>query len=48
MSKKMSKRENPIELKCKRCGRKWEYTGDKEYYASCPDCKTSVKIPQDE
>ena len=33
-----------IELTCKKCGRKWDYTGEKEYYNSCPDCKTSVKI----
>jgi len=33
-----------IELKCKKCGREWTYRGKKEYYATCPDCKTSVKI----
>lgn len=33
-----------MELKCKRCGRKWDYKGKKKYYTSCPDCKTSVKI----
>jgi hypothetical protein len=36
-----------IKLKCKnpKCRREWEYKGDKKFYASCPDCKTSVKIP---
>ena len=33
-----------VKLKCQRCGREWEYTGDKKFYTSCPDCKTSVKI----
>ena len=35
-----------MKLKCKRkiCGREWEYKGKKKFYASCPDCKTSVKI----
>lgn len=35
-----------VKLKCKRCGREWEYKGEKEYYTSCPDCKTSVKIKE--
>jgi len=33
-----------VKLKCKRCGRGWNYKGDKKYYASCPECRTSVKI----
>jgi len=37
-----------IKLKCKnpKCRREWEYKGDKRFYASCPDCKNSVKIPE--
>jgi DNA-directed RNA polymerase subunit RPC12/RpoP len=35
-----------VELKCKRCGREWDYKGQKEYYCSCPDCRTSVKIKE--
>ena len=31
-------------LKCKKCKRRWNYSGEKEYYTTCPDCKTSVKI----
>lgn len=33
-----------IKLKCKKCGRLWDYKGEKKFYTSCPDCKTSVKI----
>ncbi len=37
-----------MKLKCKnpKCEREWEYTGDKKFYTSCPDCKTSVKISE--
>ncbi len=35
-----------MQLNCKRCGREWDYTGEKKFYTSCPDCKTSVKINQ--
>lgn len=33
-------------LKCSRkiCGNKWDYKGKNHFYASCPQCKTSVKI----
>ena len=31
-------------LKCKRCGKEWNYKGKAEYYTSCPNCRTSVKI----
>ena len=31
-------------LKCKRCGHEWDYAGKRKWYATCPDCKTSVKI----
>ena len=33
-----------MELKCKRCKYKWNYKGKSKYYACCPNCKTSVKI----
>lgn len=36
-----------MELICHRCGRKWDYTGDSNLYASCPDCKTSVKMDEE-
>jgi DNA-directed RNA polymerase subunit RPC12/RpoP len=31
-------------LKCKKCGNEWEYTGAKSVYATCPDCRSLVKI----
>jgi tRNA(Ile2) C34 agmatinyltransferase TiaS len=31
-------------LECNRCGREWNYQGNSDYYASCPNCKTSVNI----
>ena len=33
-----------MKIKCKRCEKEWEYKGKSKYYASCPNCKTSVKI----
>jgi|TARA_Y100000034_G_scaffold116195_1_gene154233 hydrogenase maturation factor HypF (carbamoyltransferase family) len=33
-----------MKLRCQKCKREWDYSGDKKYYTSCPDCKTSVKI----
>lgn len=33
-----------MEMKCQRCGHKWNYKGKMTYYCSCPNCKTSVKI----
>jgi hypothetical protein len=38
-----------MELKCKRCERKWNYSGAKgkqKYpeYTSCPRCKNTVRV----
>jgi len=41
---------NDFELKCKRCGKTWNYEGEKKpgidypIYTSCPTCKTSVQV----
>jgi len=41
---------NNFELKCKRCGKTWNYEGEKKpgidypIYTSCPTCKTSVQV----
>lgn len=41
-----------MELKCKKCGRQWDYKGakvpTKEYtlYTSCPVCKNLVKLEE--
>lgn len=32
-----------MELKCKKCGYEWNYTGKAPFYTSCPRCKTNVK-----
>lgn len=32
------------EIICKRCQYKWQYKGDRTLWASCPNCKTSVRI----
>lgn len=29
---------------CQRCDNVWEYKGNSTYYASCPNCKTSVNL----
>jgi len=31
-------------LTCHRCGHRWTYCGKSKWYASCPMCKTSVKV----
>jgi Zn finger protein HypA/HybF involved in hydrogenase expression len=33
-----------MKLECPVCGHSWDYGGDNTVYATCPDCKTSVKI----
>lgn len=33
-------------LKCQRCKHEWEYKGQKKWFTSCPECKTSVKIKE--
>lgn len=33
-----------LDVECHRCGYAWNYTGSSDYYASCPQCKTSVPI----
>jgi hypothetical protein len=40
-------------IKCHRCKKEWEYKGKKKIkkwpqYVSCPKCRTSVKINQNE
>jgi len=41
-----------MKLKCHRCKKEWEYTGEKKaeskypQYVSCPKCRTSVKVKQ--
>lgn len=36
-----------MKLKCKRCTKEWEYGGDRKFWASCPDCKTSVRVKKE-
>ena len=33
-----------MELRCGRCGARWEYRGRAEVYACCPQCRSKVKI----
>lgn len=35
-------------LRCPNCGHEWTYRGSRNVYATCPDCKTSVKIEKHE
>jgi len=35
-----------MKLKCKKCGKIWEYKGKAKVYATCPDCKHSNKIKE--
>ena len=29
---------------CKRCGYEWDYNGNSDWYASCPRCKTNIRV----
>ncbi len=29
------------------CGHQWDYEGKNKYYATCPDCRSMVKVPGD-
>ncbi|MDI6884554.1 MAG: nucleotidyltransferase family protein [Hadesarchaea archaeon] len=31
-------------LRCGRCGYEWDYGGKSEWYASCPRCRTTVRV----
>lgn len=33
-----------MELKCSSCNKVWNYTGKNKVTATCPDCRTLVKI----
>lgn len=35
-----------LTLTCQRCEHEWEYAGESQYYTTCPDCKTSVKVEE--
>ncbi len=34
-----------MELECQSCGYEWDYQGESDYYATCPNCQYKVKIP---
>ena len=31
-------------MKCKRCGYRWDYKGNSNYYTSCPRCRANIKV----
>ena len=33
-------------VKCNKCGKEWDYTGDNKTFCTCPDCRALVKIPK--
>ena len=33
-----------MELKCQKCDHEWNYSGESEYYATCPKCYRKVNI----
>ena len=43
-SKMKEKKTVDSRLTCKKCKTKWNYKGKKKHYATCPDCKDSVRI----
>ena len=34
-----------MELECNNCGYEWNYKGQSDYYATCPNCHYKVNIP---
>jgi len=39
-----------MKLKCKRptCLHEWDYKGKNTFYACCPRCKSSIRLPRDD
>ena len=37
-------KQNVVNLICQRCSYNWSYRGKNQYVTSCPKCKTSVMI----
>lgn len=33
-----------MKLECQSCGYEWDYQGESDYYATCPQCHYKVKI----
>ncbi|MBS3817149.1 MAG: NADH-quinone oxidoreductase subunit NuoE [Candidatus Thermoplasmatota archaeon] len=34
-----------MKLECENCGFEWDYQGEEQYYATCPECQYEVEIP---
>lgn len=34
-----------MKLECENCGYEWDYQGEAEYYATCPECQYEIEIP---
>lgn len=34
-----------IECECQKCGYKWKYRGNSQWYISCPRCRNAMKSP---
>jgi DNA-directed RNA polymerase subunit RPC12/RpoP len=37
-----------MKLECQRCKKVWDYTGSNDYYATCPNCFTKVKVKKED
>jgi len=37
-----------MKLKCKRCEYEWDFKGQSKWYASCPKCRTTIKVIKNE
>ncbi len=35
-----------IKMICSKCEREWSYKGKMKHRATCPDCKTPVRLPK--
>jgi hypothetical protein len=34
----------PLSVRCHHCGKIWNYTGARKFYATCPDCRHNVRL----
>jgi len=37
-----------MKLKCNHCNWEWEYTGNRKFYCTCPNCLYKVNIKKNE
>ena len=41
---KLKDKKDAIPIVCPTCSHKWKFRGNRKIYATCPDCKSSVRL----